>query len=67
MMLQLRFLSVLNCCADVQGWTEIIYWSIQVFIAPLMQHWQTFAPSRHLFDMMFDKEPISFLNQKGCN
>lgn len=33
MMLWLRFLSVLDCCAVVQGWTEISYWSIQVFIA----------------------------------
>lgn len=32
-----------------------------------MQNLQTCAPSQHLYDVMVDKEPVSFWNQRGCN
>lgn len=36
-------------------------------IASLIQHLQAAATSQHLYDVMFDKEPVSFWNQRGCN
>lgn len=35
--------------------------------APLMHDLQALAPSQHLYDVMFDKEPVSLRNQRGCN
>lgn len=77
MMFQFESIIVPDCCAIVLGWKEILYWSIHIFyckigvkysfiIAPLMQHLRAVAPS-HLYDVMFDKEPVSFLNQRRCN
>lgn len=70
MMFQFGLIIVLDCCAIVLGRKEIVYWSIHIFyykicvkysfiIAPLMQHLQPFSPSQQLYDVMFDKEPVS--------